>query len=109
MTKITWCAAAVAALVGVQGAQARDYDAGKKKAEEVCAACHGPDGNKSLTPDIPILAGQKFDYLLAALNQYHKGERTNPMMMPMAKPLTKDEMKNLAWYFSKQKGLVPKY
>lgn len=109
MTKTLLCAALVAGLIGAQGVQARDYEAGKKKAEEVCAACHGPDGNKSMTPDIPILAGQKFDYLLVALQQYHKGERNNPMMTPMAKPLTKDEMKNLAWYFSKQKGLSAKY
>ncbi len=99
----------VAGLIGMQGAEARDYEAGKKKAEEVCAACHGPDGNKSMTPDIPILAGQKYDYLLAALHQYQKGERNNPMMAPMAKPLTKDEVKNLAFYFSKQKGLSVKY
>ena len=33
------------------------YDeAGKKKADEACAACHGPEGNKPTTPDTPRLA-----------------------------------------------------
>jgi cytochrome c553 len=88
---------------------AADYEAGKKKAEEVCGACHGADGNKSITPDTPRLAGQHYEYLIAALKQYQKGERQNPMMTPMAKPLTKEEIKNVALYFSKQKGLSAKY
>ena len=33
-------------------------DKGKQKAAQVCAACHGPDGNKPSAPDQPILAGQ---------------------------------------------------
>ncbi len=29
-----------------------------KKVNEVCASCHGLDGNKSITPDIPYIGGQ---------------------------------------------------
>ena len=39
-------------------AQAADLGAGKKKAAEVCAACHGADGNKPSDPTQPVLAGQ---------------------------------------------------
>jgi cytochrome c553 len=39
---------------------AGDYEAGKEKAA-ACAACHGPDGNKPITPDIPRLGGQYYD------------------------------------------------
>lgn len=87
---------------------AADYDKGKEKAA-ACAACHGAEGSKPITPDIPILAGQHYEYIIAALHQYQKGQRTNPMMMPMAKPLTVDEIENLAMYFSKQSGLSVKY
>ena len=48
-----WVAFA-ALVIGVAlagSAQARDYEAGKKKAEEVCKACHGADGNTPLTPE----------------------------------------------------------
>jgi cytochrome c553 len=90
-------------------AHARDYEAGKKKAEEVCKACHGADGNTPLTPDTPRLAGQYYDYLVHSLEAYRKGARDNPLMSPMAKPLTDAEIRDVAWYFSKQQGLVEKY
>ena len=100
-------AAALAALAAP--GMARDYEAGKKKAQEVCSACHGEDGNKGLTPDTPLLAGQYYDYLVHSLEQYRKGKRQNPLMSPMAQPLTDDEISNLAHYFSRQKGLTVKY
>ena len=97
------------ATAAVSPLHARDYEAGKKKAEEVCAACHGPDGNKTMTPDTPRIGGQYYEYLMHSLHAYKKGTRDNPMMSPMAKPLTDKEIKDLAWFFSKQKGLIEKY
>ena len=44
------------------GAGAADVEAGKKKATEVCAACHGAEGN-SQAADFPRIAGQHADYL----------------------------------------------
>jgi cytochrome c553 len=88
-------------------ALAGDYEAGKEKAA-ACAACHGADGNKPITPDIPRLGGQYYDYLVHSLKAYRSGARENAMMSPMAKPLTDKEIKDVAWYFSKQTGLVSK-
>jgi cytochrome c553 len=88
---------------------AADYEAGKKKVEEVCQACHGADGNKPLTPETPRLAGQYYDYLEHSLKAYRSGARENPLMSPMAKPLSDREIKDVAWYFSKQLGLRSKY
>src|SRR5438105_1745721 len=79
---------------------------GKKKADEACAACHGPEGNKPITPETPRLAGQQYDYLVQALTDYRKGARDNAVMSAMAKPLTKKEIRDLAGYFSRQQGLV---
>jgi cytochrome c553 len=90
-------------------AQAADYEAGKKKVEEVCKACHGADGNTPLTPETPRLAGQYYEYLVHSLQAYRKGARENPLMTPMAKPLTDAEIRDVAWYFSRQQGLVEKY
>jgi cytochrome c553 len=100
---------AVGLLVLGSSALANDYEAGKKKAQEVCAACHGEDGNKGITPETPHLAGQYYDYLVHALEQYKKGTRQNAMMSPMAQPLTEDDIRNVAHYFSRQKGLQVKY
>ena len=83
-------------------------DAGKKKADEACAACHGPEGNKPITPETPRLGGQQYDYLVHALEDYRNGTRDNAVMSAMAKPLTEKEIRDLARYFSRQHGLITK-
>jgi len=83
-------------------------DAGKKKADEACGACHGPEGNKPITPETPRLGGQQYGYLVQALNDYRRGTRDNPVMTAMAKPLTDKEIRELAGYFSRQQGLTIK-
>jgi cytochrome c553 len=83
-------------------------DVGKKKADEACAACHGPEGNKPITPETPRLAGQEYGYLVRALTDYRKGTRDNAVMSAMAKPLTEKEIRDLAAYFSRQQGLTTK-
>ena len=90
-------------------ASAGDIEAGKKKAGEVCAACHGPDGNKPLMPDYPILAGQHADYLAATLKKYKNGKRGNPIMKGMVAALSDEDIRNVSAYFAAQKGLVLKY
>jgi len=107
---VTLLLAAVFGMVfSASAVHARDYEAGKKKVEEVCKACHGADGNTPLTPDTPRLAGQYYDYLVHSLQAYRKGARDNPLMSPMAKPLTDAEIRDVAWYFSQQSGLTEKY
>jgi cytochrome c553 len=83
-------------------------EAGKKKADEACAACHGPEGNKPITPETPRLGGQQYDYLVHALGDYRNGTRDNAVMSAMAKPLTAQEIRDLAGYFSRQHGLITK-
>jgi cytochrome c553 len=74
-----------------------------KKAKEVCAACHGEDGNgKPEFPDYPKLAGQYSDYLYHALRGYKSGARKNAIMAGMAQPLTDAEMRALAQYYASQ-------
>ena len=89
-------------LAGVAGAA--DLEAGKKKAAEVCAACHGPEGNKPLDPTQPVLAGQHEDYLARALTDYKIGRRNNPIMKGFASQLSKKEIEDLAAWFARQKS-----
>lgn len=90
------CAAA-AVLHGA--AVAADAAAGKAKAR-ACAVCHGPIGI-SVQPDAPNLAGQPEVYLAAQLRAFRNGERRQEVMTLMAKPLTDDDIANLAaWYSS---------
>ena len=90
--------AAVALGIGA-GAQAADLQAGQAKAKEVCAACHGMDGN-SATPDYPRLAGQYGDYLAKALRDYKSGARRNPIMAGFAAGLSKQDIENVAAYYA---------
>jgi cytochrome c553 len=77
---------------------AGDAAVGKEKAT-LCAACHGADG---ISPNDlwPNLAGQKFGYLVKQLKAFKDGSRTDPMMSPMAAPLTDEDIDNVAAYFS---------
>ena len=82
-------------------------EAGKEKAV-TCGACHGPDGN-STVPQYPILAGQTARYLYLQLKDYKEGRRKDPLMSPMAANLSKQDMSDLAAYFSSQKPLPTNY
>ncbi len=86
-------------------AAAGDPVAGKAKADTVCIACHGPDGNSPL-PENPILAGQYADYLELVLREYRSGIRPNPIMQGMAATLTDEDIANLAAWYASQTGLT---
>ena len=77
---------------------------GKEKAAQVCAACHGADGAKPVAPENPILAGQYPDYLVKALSDYKSGKRANPVMKAFAGQLSKQDIEDLAAWFSMQKS-----
>ena len=77
---------------------------GKAKAAQVCVACHGADGNKPSTPDQPILGGQHYDYLVRALTDYKSGKRNNPIMKGFAGTLSRQEIEDLAAWFSSQQS-----
>ncbi|OIN14288.1 c-type cytochrome [Oceanisphaera psychrotolerans] len=91
-------AAAALALLSAPALAAGDAEAGKAKSA-VCAACHGAEGISAM--DIyPNLAGQKEAYLVAQLKHFRDGERQNPIMAPMAKPLSDQDIEDLAAYYS---------
>ena len=79
---------------------------GKNKAAQVCAACHGPDGNKPSAPEQPVLAGQYYDYLVRALSDYKSGARKNGIMKGFAEQLSKQDIEDLAAWFSSQKSAL---
>ena len=90
-------ALAVALACSATGAAAADIEAGKAKAAEVCETCHGAGGN-STSQDFPKLGGQYPDYLSKALRDYQSGGRKNAIMASFAKPLSKQDIENLAAY-----------
>lgn len=80
---------------------------GKLIAETVCVACHGADGNSAVSAN-PILAGQVEEYIYKQLKNFKAVDgkpaaRNNPIMGGMAAPLSDEDMKNVAAWFSSQK------
>jgi len=83
-------------------AYAADVAAGKAKAEEVCADCHGDDGTgDDDNPDIAKLSEKEF---VKAMEEYQTGVRTkSPKMARAAKKLSAEEVANLAAYYQSLK------
>jgi cytochrome c553 len=113
--KRTLLLAAVASLLSAAAAMAQapankvDLARAESIVKEVCAACHGVDGN-SASPANPNLAGQPAEYITLQLAHFQAGVRVNPVMQGMAATLKPEEMKALGLYFSRQapKGLAAK-
>jgi cytochrome c553 len=104
-------ALALPAVAAAQETAPAKIDLGKAQqtATQVCAACHGPDGN-SATPANPNLAGQHADYITLQLAHFKAGIRVNAIMQSMVATLSDDDMRALGVYFSQQKpkGLTAK-
>jgi hypothetical protein len=71
-----------------------------------CAVCHGADG-VSVAAEIPNLAAQKADYLVAQLEAFREGKRTNPLMNAIAAQLDDAQIENLAAHFAALPGAAP--
>ena len=98
----------IAAALGVSAhAYAGDPAAGREKAK-ACAACHGEDG-VSQAPDFPKLAGQHEDYLARALSDYKSGARKNAIMAGQVANLKRDDIADIAAYYSSRQALATKY
>ncbi len=102
MRQLLLAAFAGASLVLSVGANAAGDAAAGKSKSAVCMACHGPTGT-SPNPLWPNLAGQKAPYLVKQLKDFKSGARKDPVMAPMATPLSAQDMENLAAYYSSQK------
>ncbi len=94
--------AALAALISITSAHAAgDPAKGQAIVGKVCAACHGFDGN-SFLPANPSLAGQHEEYLFKQLAEFKSSALSSPVIARMGANLSRDDMRNLAAYYSAQ-------
>lgn len=68
----------------------------------LCVTCHGAKG-VPVAPYIPVITGQNEGYIYLQLRDYKLGNRKNPIMGAMAAQLSKQDMLDLAAWFSAQK------
>ena len=97
--------AAVLAFAALSLSAHAGLEEGRAKSQ-VCAACHGPDGN-SVIPTIPSLAGQPRQFITQALFMFREGQRKNEQMTPFAAKLSNADLNDLAQYYAAQKMTPP--
>jgi cytochrome c553 len=83
-----------------------DLKRGQEIASSICAACHGADGNSTITAN-PNLTGQDAAYLLKQLNDYakpasDKGARVNSIMSGILGSIAEADRLHVAAYFASQ-------
>jgi len=95
--------ATVCAVVGVAGMAhaAGDIGAGKAKAS-ICTGCHGVEGLGN--DKNPPLAGKDVKQLAhQQMRDYKSGARQHALMNQMMKPLSEQDIENLAAYYASLK------
>lgn len=80
----------------------QDIEAGRNKSQ-VCAACHGADGNSS-SGQFPNLAGQTWRYIYIQLKDFKEGRRSDPVMTAMASALSRQDMIDISNFYAAQKA-----
>jgi cytochrome c553 len=65
-----------------------------------CAECHAFNGVSDASGAFPRVAGQSAYYLTEQLRDFASGVRFNPLMTPIAKALTADDIADVAAYFA---------
>lgn len=84
-----------------------DPKRGAQIAQDVCAACHGADGN-SVAAANPKLAGQHADYLVKQLGNFKvkagatEAERANPIMAGFAGMLSDADVRSVSAHYAAQ-------
>ena len=84
-------------IVASDAGLAADLAYGEYLASE-CVTCHGANATSS----IPALHALRYEELIAALEAYREGRRTNAVMQIVARSLGDAEIEALAAYFSGQ-------
>lgn len=75
-------------------------------AEKTCTACHGKEGNKTLMPDYPKIAGQNEAYIVRQMTDIKSGARANgnsAAMKGVMVLVSDQDIKDIAAYVSKLK------
>jgi cytochrome c553 len=101
MTRALLLATALTIALPCAAADKGDAEAGKLKVY-TCAGCHGIPGWKNPYPNyhVPKIGGQNYDYLVAALTEYKKGERAHPTMRAQGESLDDADIRDIATYLS---------
>ncbi|MDN5842636.1 MAG: cytochrome c [Alcaligenaceae bacterium] len=91
--------------VAADAAPVGDIQAAQNKIS-MCIGCHGIDDYRVAYPElyeVPMIAGQNAQYIVAALKEYASGARTFPTMEAIARGMSEQDMADVAAYYSSLK------
>ena len=77
--------------------------AGKTIASQICSNCHGLDGQAVASGNssiVPSLTAQQKEYMILRLREYKSGKIADPLMSPIAKALSDQDIENVATWYS---------
>jgi cytochrome c553 len=69
-----------------------------------CVTCHGAQGEGNASSGFPRIAGQSDYYLRKQLAAYANGARVNPIMQPIAKAMSAEQIRDAAAYYASLGG-----
>ena len=97
-----------------QAASAASLEAGKAivlqgngKVSTACVACHGAEGAGNAQAVFPQLARLNADYLAQQIYDFQRATRKDPVMQPIAKALSENEVADVSAYFAAQRPAAP--
>jgi cytochrome c553 len=94
-----WMFSAVVLAVFLHARTTPLHAQGIEEKVQVCAGCHGADG-KPVDKTIPTIWGQQAGYLYIQLRDFKRGDRKSDIMQPIASSLERQDMLDIAQYFS---------
>jgi cytochrome c553 len=77
---------------------------GANPAAMACLGCHGADGKGIAAAGFPRLAGLPAGYLSKQLRDWREGTRAQPVMSPLAKALSEEEINAVSSYLASLPG-----
>ncbi len=107
--------ALLSALLGATAQAQSPADTGRQIATSgaaegvaACAGCHGAQGEGNAATNFPRIAGQSQTYLARQLRHYASGSRNHPVMTPIAKALSDQQIDAVAAYYAALAAPAPK-
>ena len=64
-----------------------------------CGLCHGTDG-RPVGPEIPVIWGQKQNFLVKEIHDYRAGDRYNALMAAVAHGIAQEDTRPIGAYFA---------
>ena len=99
--KSNFCISAIVLAAVLAVCTTRMFAQSIEEKTQVCARCHGADG-KPVNKTIPTIWGQQAGYIYIELRDFKRGDRKSDIMQPIVAPLERQDMLDIAEYFSKK-------